>query len=313
MIKVSIVVPIYNCEDYLSRCVESLLKQSLQEIEIILIDDGSSDGSWSVCQKYASEYENIKVKHIENSGATQARSEGIKMASGEYIGFLDSDDWVEEEMYDVLYKEAKRLEADIIQCNFKKVDCVDDLITHKTDRIAARVYSSENALKQLLGVRENVGFNFLLWNKIYRAEIIKKIELPVHIKDINDVPVIPRVFYEAKKIAVMDTQYVYYFMRNDESNKSTMDELKSSKEKFIWTHIEAFEDVSSYFRDLDEEIYLASLRNTVAWSLSALKANETSKKCKKDALRIIKKSKIWGNKYIPIAKKVIAIGLKVLP
>lgn len=313
MIKVSIVVPVYNCEDYLSRCIESLLKQSLRDIEILLIDDGSSDGSLAVCQKYASEYENIKVMHIENSGATQARSEGIKMASGEYIGFLDSDDWVDSEMYDVLYKEAKRLKVDIIQCGFKKVDCVDDLIVRRTDCIETRVYSSEDALKQLLGVRESGGFNFLLWNKIYRAEIIKNIKLPVHIKDINDVPVIPRVFYEAEKIAVTDTQYVYYFMRNDESNKSTMDEIKSSTEKFIWTHMEAFEDVSSYFQGLDEEMYLASLRNTVAWSLSALKANETSRKCKKDALRIIKKSKIWGNKHIPIAKKVIAIGMKVLP
>lgn len=312
MVKVSVVIPVYNCEKYVSRCIESLLKQSLKEIEIILIDDGSTDCSLDICTKFAEKYTNIKVKHIENSGATWARMEGIQMASGEYIGFVDSDDWVAEEMYGTLYKEAQRLDADIIQCGIKIVISEKETVAHNFNPQETRTYSYESALMQLFGAGKENEFNFPLVNKIYKSDVLKNIEMPVHIRSINDVPVIPRAFYGARKVAVTDEQYVYYFMRNDESNKSTMDELRLSKEKFIRTHIEAFNNVSLYFKNLNQEMYLASLKHTIAWSLSALKSKTVSKEGKKEAITVIKESQVIGNKYIPFKKKIVAICFQLI-
>ena len=313
MVKVSVIVPVYNCAEYLPRCVESLLKQTLEEMEIILVDDGSEDDSFRICQQYADTYSNVKVKHISNNGAAVARIEGIAMAEGEYIGFVDSDDWVENNMYETLYKAAESLDADIVQCGFKNVENEEEVIEQISTYPKMEVYSSRTALMQLFGIDTEKRFNFLLWNKIYKASILKNVELPTSIKMINDVPVIPRAFYGAKKLAVTDRQYVYYFARNNETNKSTMDEVRTTKEKFIWSHIEAFYDVSMYFKERDEELYMASLKYTMDWALSAMKEKSVSREHKKNAIKVIKASKVFGNKYIPLKKKIVAMGFKICP
>lgn len=307
MVKVSVVIPVYNCEAYIERCIKSLLKQSLKEVEIVLVDDGSKDNSLKICQSYAEKYSNVKVKHIENSGAATARIEGIRMATGQYIGFVDSDDWVQENMYQTLYTEAERLEVDIIQCGYEIVDSEEKKIDSEFDPRETRVYEASDALRQLLGVEEKKEFNFLLWNKIYKADIFKNLELPTYIKTNNDVPVIPRTFCQAKKVAAIDTKFVYYFMRNNSENKSISDHLKTSKEKLVWSHIKAFNDISLYFKNIDREIYMASLKYTVSWALTAYVRKGMSKECKRDAIRVIKESKVWGNKYIPIKKKIVAL------
>ena len=99
MYKVTVVVPVYNVEKYLIRCIESLINQTLKEIEIILVNDGSKDKSGKICEKYALKYKNIKVIHQLNKGLSGARNTGIKIAQGEYVGFVDSDDYVEKDMF----------------------------------------------------------------------------------------------------------------------------------------------------------------------------------------------------------------------
>ena len=113
-IKVSIVVPVYNVEPYLERCVESLLNQTLKEIEIILVDDGSSDLSPQLCDTYSEKYEKIRVIHKANAGLGMARNSGLDMATGEYVAFVDSDDYIDKEMYERLYSVAKQKDLDIV-------------------------------------------------------------------------------------------------------------------------------------------------------------------------------------------------------
>lgn len=112
--KVSIIVPVYNVEQYLDRCVQSLLNQTLKDIEIILVDDGSPDNCPALCDEYARMHENIKVVHKENAGLGMACNSGIDVATGEYIAFVDSDDWVDSEMYAVMYSTAKQYDADMV-------------------------------------------------------------------------------------------------------------------------------------------------------------------------------------------------------
>ena len=116
-IKVSVIVPVYNVENYIEQALNSLLGQTLSDLEIIAVDDGSSDKSGEILDQYAQEYpQRIEVLHIQNSGAGNARNEGLKRAKGKYIGFLDSDDWVAEDMYETLYNKAEK-GYDIVVCN----------------------------------------------------------------------------------------------------------------------------------------------------------------------------------------------------
>lgn len=117
--KVSIVVPIYNVRAYLGQCIDSLLAQTLDNIEIVLVDDGSPDDCGAIADRFASEHCNIKVIHRDNGGLGPARNSGIEVATGEYVGFVDSDDWVEPDMFESLYSVAVRTDADAVYCGYK--------------------------------------------------------------------------------------------------------------------------------------------------------------------------------------------------
>ena len=119
MIKVSVVVPIFNVEEYLERCVKSLLNQTLDDIEIILVNDGSEDKSGEIAQDFSNKYpEKIIYVEKKNGGLSDARNYGMKFATGEYIAFLDSDDYIEKEAYEKMYKIAKKDDSDLVECDF---------------------------------------------------------------------------------------------------------------------------------------------------------------------------------------------------
>ena len=114
---ISIIVPVYNVEKYLSKCIDSIINQTYKNIEIILIDDGSTDSSGAICDKYALVDSRIHVLHIENSGVSNARNVGLNHATGDYIGFVDSDDYIEPNMYELLLEELIADDVDVVQCN----------------------------------------------------------------------------------------------------------------------------------------------------------------------------------------------------
>lgn len=116
--KISIIVPVYKAEPYLRKCIDSILNQTFKDFELILVDDGSPDRCGEICDEYALKDSRIKIIHKENSGRSSARNVGLDIAQGEYIGFVDSDDWIEPDMYEVLYSKAKIESADIIALNY---------------------------------------------------------------------------------------------------------------------------------------------------------------------------------------------------
>lgn len=115
--KVSIIVPVYNCECYLDKCITSIMNQTLKEIEIWLIDDGSKDSSREICDKYAAKDQRINVIHQANKGAGIARNKGLISSNGQYIGFVDADDWIENDMFEKMYSFAKENSLDLVRCN----------------------------------------------------------------------------------------------------------------------------------------------------------------------------------------------------
>ena len=128
MCKISVIVPVYNVEKYIKRCVDSILNQSYKNFELILIDDGSTDSSASICDEYAERYDNIKTIHKSNEGVSSARNFGLKQACGEYIAFIDSDDWIEADMAQECYAFANKQRTDILTMdyfvNVKKKECL---------------------------------------------------------------------------------------------------------------------------------------------------------------------------------------------
>lgn len=118
MIKISIIVPLYNVEEYLSKCIETLINQTLKEIEIILIDDGSTDKSSKICDEYAKRDSRIRVIHQKNVGVSQARNNAIQIASGEFVMFVDGDDWIEEQTCEIAYNTAVEKKADALMFDY---------------------------------------------------------------------------------------------------------------------------------------------------------------------------------------------------
>ena len=115
--KISVIVPVYNMEEYLERCVDSIIHQTESNIEIILVNNGSTDRSGAICDKYSINDDRVKVIHQPNNGVSAARNSGIKVAKGDYIGFVDADDWIEPDMYESLIEEAVRNDADVVMCD----------------------------------------------------------------------------------------------------------------------------------------------------------------------------------------------------
>ena len=118
---ISVIIPCYNVEKYIDRCMESVLNQTYRNLEIILVDDGSTDGTGEIIKKYAEHDHRIKILHQKNKGAGAARNAGMEIASGSYIGFVDSDDWIAEDMYEYLIGIIKEEDADIAACDFYAV------------------------------------------------------------------------------------------------------------------------------------------------------------------------------------------------
>jgi len=164
---ISVVVPVYNVEKYLNKCVESIVKQTYGNLEIIVVDDGSPDNCPRICDEWAARDNRIKVIHLENAGVANARNTALRQAHGDYIAFVDGDDYIEPDMYAVLLDTALKYNSDITFCSYQIND---------EDRGAAACseISKADAMKQLVTGAYKYG---VLWNKLYRCEIIKEIEM----------------------------------------------------------------------------------------------------------------------------------------
>ncbi len=172
---VSIVVPCYNVEKYISCCLDSLVDQSYSNVEIILIDDGSTDRTSELIREYADKYSNVFYHFRENGGLSAARNSGIALAKGEYIAFVDSDDWVEPDYIEKLYRTILRGNADIAICGFKKEDMEEDIVTFDRDELM-----SSHAAMRILGdiyPKENV-LMVIACNKLYKASLFDNLRFP---------------------------------------------------------------------------------------------------------------------------------------
>ena len=171
-IKVSIIIPVYNAEKYIDRCIHSLINQTLREIEIIIVNDGSTDASLKIVSSLAIKDERIKIIDKRNGGVGAARNSGIKAAKGEFIGFVDADDWAETNMYETLYNKIKETESDFAICNVNGIEdgkIVNKRLNLETGIIDFRLNKSREITNFLRFKYDNAN-----WNKLYNTWVIKK-------------------------------------------------------------------------------------------------------------------------------------------
>lgn len=201
----SVIIPAYNVEKYIERCIKSVLNQTLKEIEIIVIDDGSKDGTSKICEQLANHYSNIIYKKVKNGGCSAARNCGLSLAQGKYIAFLDSDDWADEDMYKEMVEIAENEFADIVISGFKKLD--------ENKNLLANVEVDKRDDKDSYTDCTTEWFSSPC-NKIYRKEMIKKnkIQFLLDVYTGEDMFFNFMCFFFSKKVVSINKPYYNYFM-----------------------------------------------------------------------------------------------------
>lgn len=169
--KLSIIIPVFNVEEYLPKCIESVVNQTYDNLEILLINDGSTDNSGVICDNFAHKDERVKVVHKENGGLSAARNLGLSLATGHYIAFLDSDDYIDSEMYETLVDALENADADIAACGFKEIYQNKTIVNSHTNSVT--IYDKVGAVNSLFAETKNVRFE--VWNKVFKKEIIGSI------------------------------------------------------------------------------------------------------------------------------------------
>ncbi|MCR4673151.1 MAG: glycosyltransferase [Lachnospiraceae bacterium] len=211
---ISIIVPIYKVEPYLRRCVDSLLAQSIKDTELILVDDGSPDNCGEICEEYARTDARVRVIHKENGGLSDARNAGLAIAQGEWISYVDSDDWVSPTFLERLFASAERTGADICECGFIRTDGNDEETSvnqgpSSTSTTETMTVGTSEGLKLLI---EDCVFHQTVWNKIYRRECLEGMLFPVG-KTNEDEFWTYQVFGRAGKVTKIEDGLYYYFQR----------------------------------------------------------------------------------------------------
>lgn len=229
MKKVSVIVPFYNVEKYIDRCLNSLVNQTLEDIEIIIVNDGSKDNSETIAKEYASKYKN-KIIYLkkENGGLSDARNYAIPYATGEYIAFLDSDDYVEVNMYEQMYEKAKKENADIVECDF--------LWEYPNEKIESKgkIYKDKHDI--LLNAR------VVAWNKLIKKELIEKtkVKFPYGLR-YEDVEFFYKLIPYINKLDIVNKPFVHYVQRDNSISNS-----QNSRTKEI---IDILDNVINYYKE----------------------------------------------------------------
>lgn len=242
-IKVSVIVPVYNVEKFIDKCLNSLVKQSLKEIEIIVVNDGSPDNSQKIIDKYVKKYpEKVQSFIKENGGQGSARNYGLKKASGEYIGYVDSDDFVEKDMYKKLYNKAKENNYDIVVCGNYNVS--ED---YQNKNIDAFINNYNTDL-------ENIFFGKMaVWNKIYKRDILIKNKLEFKEKVwYEDLAFTLKAIMNSNTFAFIDEPLYDYLIREG----STMNNSNVQRNLEI---LDAFNDILSYIQHNKKEEYFSKI------------------------------------------------------
>ena len=220
---ISIIVPVYNISKYLERCVNSIIAQSYENLEVILVDDGSTDNSGKICDVYKEKDKRIRVIHKINEGLSSARNAGLSVIKGEYVGFVDGDDFIDKYMYEILVKAISDNEADIVQTGYHHNYENGNIADTRTFKKA----TYNNLAYMFRAFFEEQNIHVGVWTKLYKSKIFRNIRfLEGHV--FEDYAILPNILNECKNFVVIDGAF-YNYAHNPESisrNKVSLDIIK---------------------------------------------------------------------------------------
>lgn len=281
--KVSVIVPVYNTGIYLEQCLKSLLSQTLKEIEIICVNDGSSDNSLEILERLATKDNRIKIINKKNAGQSAARNDGMKIASGEYIGFLDSDDYASNDMFEKLYKNALRFESDISMCSIRMFDekneSYDDSDPYMTLDLFPKTFE-----KRSFACEDAFGFLFRIcvvpWNKIFKKSFLDK-NCFRFVEGLNfeDNVFFLDTFLKGKKISILKENLVVYRKCSKTSYSHSLQSSQDEKKFDFFKIFELQEEIlkkNGIYEELKED-FETTRKNTLVYWYKKL----TDENCKK--------------------------------
>lgn len=223
---ITVIIPVYMVETYLDRCVNSIVNQTYENLEIILVDDGSKDNCPALCDRWEQKDKRIRVIHRENGGLSAARNSGIDAAKGEYLAFVDSDDFVSKEFIEVLYQACKHNGSQIAQCRYEYVD--GDVMTKDKQEVTEpmEVFSGKEMIKGMSW--RDGAYNVVAWNKLYHKSMFEGVRYPegrIH----EDEATTHKLFYKAEKVA-----FVYRFLYGYYTGGTSITRDKFSLKRLDW-------------------------------------------------------------------------------
>ena len=229
--KISIIVPIYNVEKYIKKCIDSIIVQTYTNIEIILVDDGSPDNCGKICDEYKEKDSRIRVIHKENTGVSGSRNIGLQNITGTYVTFIDADDYIEKDMIEILYKALKEYNADISICGTNDLKSNYELKRQSKCKQIVEM-DKKNALKELLN--EQV-FTCVCWAKLYNAKLFETLKFNEQTKIAEDLEILYKILDKCNKVVyVPENKYNYLLRENsatkEKFNKDWIREIEISKE-----------------------------------------------------------------------------------
>ena len=308
---ISIIVPIYNVEKYLKKCIDSIINQTYTNLEIILVDDGSKDNSGKICDEYAKKDIRIKTIHKKNEGVSETRNVGLKVSTGEYIGFVDPDDYIEKDMYEVLIKNLEKENADISIISSYEV-YENKIIHNKKDGIYLVMNSEETIIKMNSFGYFGVG----LWDKLYKKDLFKNLDFPKGKKS-EDWYIIYKLIDKARKIVYDSIPKYYYYQRNGsithssninydsiQASKQTISfirkkyprALKSAYTMYIFANIGVYDKLLLYKHIKDRKVKMKKIRKEI---------KENYKNIEKDGVSKIRYIQLQLIKFFPVLYNII--------
>ena len=227
---ISVVIPVYNVENYLEKCIQSVIDQTYSNLEIILVNDGSTDKSGEICDKYSEIDERIIVIHKKNGGLSDARNTGIDRATGKYIGFVDSDDYIDKEMYSIMYNNIILNDASVSIVNrYYTFPDGKKVLRYKIDK-QIKIMNNIEAIEEMNNFST---FDMAAWDKLYEIKLFDDIRFPVG-KLSEDFYIMYLIFEKCKKV-VFDSRPLYYYFQRDNSitrnKKVNFDFIEAAKQQ----------------------------------------------------------------------------------
>lgn len=307
---ISVIIPVYNTERFLEECIQSILEQTYQDLEIILVDDGSTDQSAAICDHYSEEYANIHTIHNSNQGPAYSRRQGLVVAKGELIMFLDADDWVAPETVQTLEEKLYRMNADVIACEFV------DVYSNKK-KVPRIIYSEEliECRSYMDCIHEIHGTRRLLTGlvaKLYKKELFYNIDFNEHITIGEDYSMLLQVLRKAEKVIILNKQFYYRRMHgNNISRSGYTDRHKDALDNYLIIRRELISEfpllyieILGYHIEYEMAVITAMCRNNVYDKAVILKLKNDLQNNMQDILQKCN---------IPIYMKICAFTIAMSP